>query len=147
MNVAFTFETSIELEQKTFNKIPGEIESLKDFFKEKSYGDHINKLIIGVVCIAPRFDPFFKARRPTYRTEEKTYIHRGIEITTPAMYLTYDLKLDFEKYLNSKEPKFIFAQDALASLDTISKVKKIKDFELDRFKADFERMFRENGWV
>jgi hypothetical protein len=33
------------------------------------------------------------------------------------MYLTYDLRLDFEKYLNSLEPKPIFAQDALASLD------------------------------
>lgn len=147
MEVAFTFDTSVELEHKPFNKIPGEIESLKNFFKEKSYGDDINKLIIGVICIAPRFEPFFKPRRPNYRTEEKTYMHRGVEITTPAMYLTYDLKLDFEKYLNSERPKPIFAQDALASLDTISKVKKIKDFGLDRFKADFERMFHENGWL
>ncbi len=147
MQVAFTFELSVELESKPFNKISGEIDSLKLYFKEKSYGQHINQLIIGVVCMAPQFEPFFKPRRPQYRTEEKTYIHRGVELTTPAMYLAYDLRLDFEKYLNSKEPKPIFAQDALASLNTISTIKKIKDFDMVSFKADFEQFFTENGWI
>lgn len=147
MQVSFTFEASVELENKPFNKIPGETDTVKQFFKERSYGQHINKLIIGVVCIAPRFEPFFKPRRPNYRTVEKTYMHRGIEITTPPMYLTYDLRLDFEKYLNSLKPKPVFAQDALASLDTISTVKKTKDFDLARFKTDFQQFFQENGWL
>jgi hypothetical protein len=105
MYVSFTFETSIELESKPFNKISSEIDSIKQFFRETCYGEHLKSLIIGVVCIAPRFEPFFKPRRPNYRTEEKTYMHRGIEITTPAMYLTYDLRLDFETYLNSRDQK------------------------------------------
>ncbi|WP_149699160.1 hypothetical protein [Chitinophaga sp. CF418] len=63
------------------------------------------------------------------------------------MYLTFDLRLDFEKYLNSPEPKPLFAQDALASLETISKVKKIKDFDLVRFKTDFQQFFQETGWL
>ncbi|SHN45405.1 hypothetical protein SAMN05216311_12036 [Chitinophaga sp. CF418] len=36
MDVAFTFETSVELEHKPFNKIPSEVDSVKHFFKEKS---------------------------------------------------------------------------------------------------------------
>lgn len=147
MYVSFTFESSIELESKPFNKIPGEIDSIKQFFKDRQYGEELKSLIISIVCIAPRFEPFFKPRRPNYRAEEKTYMHRGVELTTPAMYLTYDLRLDFEKYLNSQQPKPLFAQEALASLDTISKVKKIKDFDLNAFKADFEVFFKENGWL
>ncbi len=101
---------------------------------------------MGVVCISPRFEQFFKPRRPNYRTEAKTYVHRGVQLTTPTMYLTFDLKLDFEKYLNA-QGKLLFAQDALANLDTIAKVKKITDFDLPRFKADFEQFFKETGWL
>jgi hypothetical protein len=147
MQVSFTFEASVELESKPFNKIPGEIDSIKQFFKDRQYGEDLKSLIISIVCIAPRFEPFFKPRRPNYRTEEKTYIHRGIQVTSPARYLGYDLRLDFETYLNSKDPKSIFARDVLASLDTISKVKKIKDFDLNAFKVDFKIFFKENGWL
>ncbi|SHN25058.1 hypothetical protein SAMN05216311_107308 [Chitinophaga sp. CF418] len=146
MDVAFTYETSIELEGKILD-IHVDSAQLKFYFGEKDYGEHLKSLIIGVVCMSPRFEQFFKPRRPNYRTEEKTYTHRGVELTTPAMYLTFDLKLDFEKYLNTKESKLLFAHDALASLDAIAKVKKITDFDLPRFKADFEQFFKENGWL
>lgn len=146
MDVAFTYETSVELERK-FSDIHVDSTQLKFFFKEKDYGEHLKSLIIGVVCMSPRFEQFFKPRRPNYRTEEKIYTHRGVELTTPAMYLTFDLKLDFEKYLNTKDGKLLFAHDALASLDTIAKVKKIIDFDLPRFKADLEQFFKGNDWL
>lgn len=146
MDVAITRELSPEIYQRfSDNTIPKEW--LKAYFEKRIYGEHVKELIIGITCMSPRFDSFFKPRRPRYRTEEKTYVAHGIQITTPAMYLDYELRLDFEQYLNTKEFKALFAQDIVASLDTISKIKKIKDFDLPRFKADFEQFFRENGWL
>jgi len=63
------------------------------------------------------------------------------------MYLTFDLHLDFETYLNSTNPKALFAKDLLAALDTISKIKKITEFDLAGFKADFEEFFKGYGWL
>jgi hypothetical protein len=147
MDVAFTYETSIELQSKPFSHISGDDTSIVRIFADRQYGEDLKSLIISIVCMAPRFEPFFKPRKPRYRTEEKTFVDHGIQVTSPARYLGYDLRLDFETYLNSKEPKALFARDVLASLDTISTIKKIKDFDLPRFKADFELFFKENGWL
>lgn len=131
MRLVFTYETSFERESKR-SDIQIDSAQLKS---------------LNVVCMSPRFDPFFKMRSPNYRTEEKTYTHRDVELTTSAMYLAHGLKLDLEKYLNTKEGKLLFAQDALVSLDTIGKVEKIEDFDPNTLHADFKLFFRQTSWL
>jgi hypothetical protein len=146
MYVTITEDISIEVLEK-FNVISDNTSSLKHFFRDRFYGDDLKSLYIGIFCMSPKFEKFFKIRRPNYQTETKTYIHQGVQVERKAMSLTYDLKLDFETYLNALDVKPLLAQDILKSLDTISTVKKIKDFDLSKLRSDFEHFFQQSGWL
>lgn len=104
-------------------------------------------LIISIVCVHPKYEQFFKPRRPNYQEETITYMHKSVEVTRDAKSLTYDLRLDYEKYSNIDDTKPILAKDILHSLEIIGKVRKIKDFDLTRFRNDFEILFRNSKWI
>lgn len=146
MYVAITEDISVEVLQK-FNVISNSDSSLKAFFQDRVYGQDLERLYIGIFCMSPKFAQFFKLRRPNYQSERKTYIHQGIQVERDAKSLRYDLKLDYETYWNATDVKPLLAQDILKSLVTISTVKKIKDFDLNKFKSDFDLFFQQSGWL
>ena len=37
--------------------------SMKEFFINKSYGNGLNELYVGIVCVAPQFEFFFKHKQ------------------------------------------------------------------------------------
>lgn len=133
-------DISIEVTQK-FDTVSPYHALLKEFFSDRFYGEDLTTLYISALCWSPKFEHFFKLRRPNYKSEGKVYLHQGVQVEREAMSLTYDLKLDYETYLNAPDVKPVLAQDILKSLDTISSVKKIKDFDLNKFKSDFEFFF------
>lgn len=63
------------------------------------------------------------------------------------MTLGFDVKLDFETFLSTSDPERLFATKVLESLEVIKKIKKIKDFDYDAFRRDFEAFFWQVGWL
>lgn len=89
----------------------------------------------------------FKPRKPKYSREARNYIYKGVEVDSEPHLLAYDIKLPFEIYINLNDMKPDLAQQILQSLDVISTMKQIKDFNLEAFKADFEQFFKDNRWL
>nr|WP_295869883.1 hypothetical protein [uncultured Chitinophaga sp.] len=146
MKIGFTQEISNEIVSIVRFVVNAE-EKIEVFFESKSYGADLDDLIIRMVCVSPKFEAFFKPKRPTYREEAKVYVHKGLQVSSPAKYLSFDLRMQYDKYLNAAKPQPLFATDLMNSLDTISTVKKIKDFDLVAFKKDFAIIIEKIGWL
>lgn len=146
MIIYLTEEFSGEISNK-FDFIGKYDERLKQAFSNKSYGNDLDVIYIGLFCMSPRFADFFKPRKPKYQTERRLYIHQGVEVDREGKSLSYDLRMDYETYLHAADIKPVLAMDIINSTDTISSIKRIKDFDLSVFKSDFEVFFKSQGWL
>lgn len=146
MIVSLTQEFSGDVGNK-FDFLASDYKGVKDYFHHKTYGDDLEVLYIGLFCMHPKYDSFFKPRKTKYQRDSSTYIHSGVQVERPAKSLSYELRLNFQEYLESDSIKPLLARDILNSLDVIKTVKKIKSFDLDSFRKDFEEFFKMNGWL
>lgn len=111
--------------------------SLEKFLSAKNYGEDLNELLIGVICVAPEFDKFNVPRKPKF-TDFKEGIVSGIKVIEQKSF-TYEIKIDYEQFYDSSENErviFIIEQilDSLENLDKIPK--KVKNFDKEKFKND-----------
>jgi hypothetical protein len=110
-------------------------DQLADFLKPKQYGKDLETLYIGIICVSPEFDFFFKVRKPKY-SKRRTIIQDGrpYELINN---LIYDIKLDYQHVINAdrKELINIFCKQVVESLECLELVK-IKDFNTIQFKSD-----------
>jgi hypothetical protein len=146
MNVHFTKEFSVDISNK-FRFVSDAVKPLEQFFHDRFYGEDLTTLIIGLCSMSPKFAPFFKPRKPDYRKESKTYMHRGIEVTSDPKMFSYEVRLAFDKYVDIENIEHHLAEEILASLDVISTIKAIKNFDLNSFKHDFHSFFKQIGWL
>jgi hypothetical protein len=146
MYVSFTGEYSLEINSK-FNVVNNALASMKSFFSEKKYGDDLSSVLIGLCCVSPKFEDLFTSRKPKYRKDARNYIHKGTQVASAPHLLTYDIRLPFDFYIHKDDIRPDLAQQVLRSLDVISTIKQITDFDLPLFKADFEQFFKQNGWL
>ncbi|MBW8687242.1 hypothetical protein [Chitinophaga rhizophila] len=75
------------------------------------------------------------------------YIYDGVQVDRPGKSLDYSLVLDYDEYKKTEDIRPILARDMLKSLETIKSVKKIQDFDVEKFKDDFEFFFKQNLWI
>lgn len=147
MNFGISSEVDADVYDKSIiiNKLSQE---LKDHFKFQNYGNDLLSLTIGTIVIAPEHEHFFKVRKPKYYDGKKTITHDGITIEVENA-LEYDIKLDHERFksVDQNECLKMLAQEIFYSIDKIDTVKKIKDFDKERFKADLESYFRERDLI
>ncbi len=118
--------------------------SLKEYFINKSYGEELNHFLIGIICVKPEFESFFKVRKPRYKAVDNIKLFDGGTTELIGVY-GYDIKLNFEEFVsaNEIESKKILAQEILNSLSNLDALpKKVKDFDKERFKADMEQFFK-----
>lgn len=123
-------------------------QQFKAFFQGKEYGKDISSYLVGVTCVSPQFEPFFKVRKPTY-IEKKIETHDDFSVEISKSY-GYDIKLDFNVVLNSNKEdiKKILASEIKNSLSHLDSLpKKIKDFNKDRFKGDLLLFFEERNLI
>jgi hypothetical protein len=120
---------------------------LNSFFKERTYGDDLEVLYIALFCMKPEFERFFKMRKPKYTLEGKEYIYDGARQQSEDKSLVYELRLEYDVYIKADNIKPLLSQDILNSLGSIGTVKKIKDFDLSKFRSDFEHFFQQSGWL
>jgi hypothetical protein len=118
---------------------------LKEFLKNKNYGDEIAELTVGVISISPQFAQFFKPRSPKYTKGHKSYVKEDVQYELYNSF-EYEVRLDFETFKNANEleAKKMIAQGILSSFDVF---KKFKDFNRDQFKSDLETLFKSKGWL
>ena len=121
-------------------------EQINKLIKNKSYGNDLKEMYIGIICVSPEFDAFFKESKPKYQKDSKTYIKEGITYELNKTF-QYDVKLEFSlfKSLKGDDLKKEFILVLLKSLDILKSEnikKKIKDFDSATFLQDFETFFK-----
>ena len=138
-----------DISQEKANLIVNFSNNIKRKFNDKNYGSDVKSYTIGVVCITPQFEQFFKVKRPKYTKGKKIINPDGIPFILEDS-LEYDVKLDFDTFNNASEleAKKILAKEILQSLKVLDDMKKkINDFDIIKFKTDLEDYFRNEGLV
>lgn len=125
------FGFSREASQDVLNKLDFFFDKSRDietFFKHKNYGGGIKVFVIGIICVAPEYEFFFKIR--------KKYIKSKNE-------LTYDVKLNHEYIMKSSELEMfdLISNTILSSLSLISEMN-IQNFNLGKFNKDLEEQLK-----
>lgn len=139
-------ETSWEIHKK-LSSITPYYPLLKEYFSNKNYGADLTTLYITYICESATFANVSRLRKPSYKAKGRRYTYQGVEVERPEKSLGYDVISDYNAIKNVEDIRPIIARDILNSLNTIITIKKITDFDLPRFKSDFEQFFKENGWL
>jgi uncharacterized membrane protein YvbJ len=149
MNFGLAINLSVEIDKKWIY-IDSLSEELKTYFKNKQYGNDIKSYTIGIVCVSPQFDQFYKKEiRPKYTKGIKVINPYGIPFTLEDNF-EYRIKIDFESFKSAdeEEAKKILAKEILASLVVFEQMrKKIKDFDMNVFKADLVEYFKSHHLI
>lgn len=148
MELALAQYTSIEIEKQS-SFITSFSDSLETHFRDKWYGSDIKKIAIGIICVSRGFESFAKPKPPKYTKNKKKIEHEGFSHEVEKC-LEYDVKLDFEAFKNNTESgrKQQLATDIMNSLSVLDTMKaKIKDFDIEKFKADIENYFISQGLI
>ncbi len=85
-------------------------DDIENYFKLKNYGNGLKSIIIGVICVSPNFENFFKVRKPVYTKGKKEFRDEDFAYT-----IEYNFKLNFSEFQNSSEEecKKIVAKEIL----------------------------------
>jgi hypothetical protein len=149
MNFGLAINLSVEIDKKWIY-IHSLSEELKIYFKNRRYGNDVKSYTIGIVCVSPSFDSFYKKEiKPKYTKGIKVIKPDGMPFTLEDNF-EYRIKLDYDSFKNADEEssKKILAKEILMSLAVFEKMKsKIKDFDMIRFKADLEDYFKSQALI
>jgi len=149
MNVGLAINLSVEIDKKWIY-IHSLSDELKTYFKNRQYGNDVKSYTIGIVCVSPSFDSFYKKEiKPKYTKGIKVIKPDGIPFTMEDSF-EYRIKIDYESFKNAteEEARKLLAKEILESLVVFEKVKsKIKDFDMNSFKADLEGYFKSHKLI
>ncbi|MCU0470913.1 MAG: hypothetical protein MUF58_20195 [Arcicella sp.] len=128
-----------------FNSV---LNSLRDntnlLFKGKFYGEDLHEIHVGVICVAPEYDHFFKVRKTKYKKEHTEYIKDGVKYSLSKNF-EYDLKLNYSLYKtlkdkDLKERLVLEIFDSFQILKSKEITKKNIDFDRELFFSDLEKL-------
>lgn len=125
MNVSLSMELSKDL----MNRLPlinSISDDLKLFFVNRNYGEGVETITIGVLCVSPDFEFFFKKRK---RYQEDNGL------------LEYDVKLDYNEIKNYDDIELrchIFKKIKFSFQDIDGL--RIEKFDLEAFIDDFNKI-------
>lgn len=122
---------------------------MEEFFLNKSYSDNVNEFFIGLICVSPGFDEFFKPKRPKYYND-KILKARGLpgpEDIHLKNRFSCELKLDYATFFpsNKEEGYNIIAKSILEFLEALKYPSAIKTFEKKKFNEDMKNFFMQVG--
>lgn len=117
---------------------------IEKYLADKNYGTSIMDFLIGVVCVKPEFEKFFKVKRPKY-TEDEIETHDGHSVHIKSTF-SMNFIMDHEKVIDMTDSvfeKYLIERivDSVLSLEKMPK--KVVDFDLVRFKDDMKRFRQE----
>lgn len=100
-------------------------DKLSTFFDQKHYGNGLKSISIGIVCISPEYESFYKLQNPKL-TKSKTVLIDGLKTIYDHVF-ECNLKLDYEsmKHSNSEVMLKIIATELTKIIDLLTE-KKLK---------------------
>ena len=137
MEFALTLEVSELIGENGVSDYIKEVSNhISAFLDDRDYGDDLKTIYIGIICVAPEFDFFFKVRKPKYKKGTIVTIEDGCPYKQTDS-LVYDVKLDYGKFVEASEEevKRMLSVDLLNSFVVFNYIK-IKLFDRERFEAD-----------
>ena len=116
---------------------------INDFLVDKSYGNDIKEIYVGIICVKPEFDQFFKTRKIKYHKGVKSFkskIDKELIVTEDC--LEYDLKFDYLEIgkLHGKDLIDVIYNSLIESVSELKKLKTIKHFDFDSFGLDIKKL-------
>lgn len=150
MNFGISQEIDVEAEEKS-SVIIFLSHKLKGYLSDRDYGQDVQNIFIGCICVKPRegYEEWFKIRKPRYKAIDKIKLLDGNTVELIGVY-GYDIKLNFNEFVAATETKSrkILAQEILNSLSNLDALpKKVKDFDKEKFKSDMKTFFKEQDLV
>jgi hypothetical protein len=137
------------------NLIDNLSQELSLFLKEREYGSDIKEILVGcnIGYVPKGYEHLFKVKKPFY-VDNKTIINKytGESILLDKYYF-YDFKisdvgLDEIVSVSDVEKNKIIVRELLKSFELMNNLpKKIKDFDLARFRTDLEDYFKDKGFI
>jgi hypothetical protein len=125
MEIIINGETSdgVPLPINLINSIEDELSS---FFKDKFYGQGVEKIYSGFICVSDIYEKFALVRPPKLLRKESA--------------LDLEYKLDFYKYraMNDYERRIYILQEFLKTISEFNKIKTINKFNFVEFVKDLE---------
>jgi len=135
--------SSVELGSFSLEWINLSVEA-DEITSQKNYGNVIDTLYVGLICVNPRFDTFFKVRKPRYfkeliRTDEHDMASTMVESRSFEM----EIKFDYHKMVQSDigYSNRIIVKSIIDSIPLILRFKNLKAFEAIQFEADLSQLF------
>ena len=124
---------------------------LKNFFKDKSYGEDIEDFIIGINCqdIPEGYEKFYKEEKPYYLDDKiLTNPHTKEKVRFEKLYCLSFLfeKDEYDIFIGKNDliSNDLLKSKVLKSLKWLDKLpKKVKDFNVEMFKHDMEKALNE----
>jgi Immunity protein 44 len=133
MNIVISAEISDGI---SFPMMLNEIEDkMNYFFMDKNYGESIQKIYAGFICVSQDYQAFAVIRPAKILRKE------------PA--LEFEYKLDFQVYkaMNDGEREKYILEEYLKNLKEILVSKKVKAFDYEFFITDLEIFLKKEGYV
>lgn len=145
MNFGISQEIDVEAQEKS-SVIIFLSDKLKGYLSDRDYGQDVQNIFIGCICVKPRegYEEWFKIRKPRYKAIDKIKLLDGNTVELIGVY-GYDIKLNFDEFVSATETESrkILAQEILNSLSNLDALpKKVKDFDKEKFKSDMEQFLR-----
>lgn len=130
--LVFTLDKDLKYLHSTLNDFALHIEKE---FKELSFGEDVQEIYVGIQCVSPKFQSFFKLRKPKYVHKKMSYEKEGVQFEFCKMF-EYEIQADFNELLNTPEKKVIekISRLILESSNIIKDEIKIKKFDFDLFQ-------------
>lgn len=118
-------------------------DSLKDEFKDKNYGEDIENIYIGFICVrtVPGFELFSAKRKPKYVSVQRFTTLDGSKMEIKNTF-SFDIKFDGELYDNfvnatDSESIKLLEGELIESLSSFNSLpKKVKKFDVEQFRSD-----------
>jgi hypothetical protein len=149
MKFALTQTMSVEVHSTTKGQEMTELSNkMKNYFKPLNYGESIEEYLIGVICIHPGFDPFFKIHKPSYIENKKTKVE-GIDMHIYKSF-GFDIKLNFQSFISTEKEEErlkMIAAEIMKTLYNLKYPKKVTDFNKDAFLEDIKSFFKQMNLI
>jgi len=146
MEINFLTENSSDVAEK-IRSVTGETDRINLFFAGRHYSPNLDYLLIRILCFNQRMEELFPPQPPRYNAQTRNYMHRGERLEKPAASFEFDLRLNYSVYRELNDVSSEFARDLLESIAVINTNKKIKEFDMARFKEDLVHCMSQLGWI
>ncbi len=106
MNISLTAVASEDVSRNIIDAINEINNKFDQIVTNNDFGDGVKSIIIGIICVSPEFDFFFKTRRKRFVVGPKTIKDRLISGKSYVIerQLTFEIKLHHETYRNLTIP-------------------------------------------